>query len=69
MEKVINSILYSLGAISTALAVLKLTSVISLTWYWVLSPLWILPALTTAGLTMIGIWLCANGMINKLRGR
>lgn len=51
-----RSLVLSLPAVMTfILAVLKLIGVIDLSWFWVLSPLWISLALSMVGLLVFGV--------------
>lgn len=51
------------GLLTIAFIVLKLTEVITWSWWWVLSPIWISVGLVMVILAVAGIWL----LIIKLR--
>lgn len=51
------------GLLTVAFIVLKLCGVISWSWWWVLSPLWISFGLVVAVLLIVGIlWLVAKAL-------
>ena len=52
--------LLSPGLITVVLIVLKLTKIVGLSWLWVLAPLWILPTLALALLTLVVTYVIAD---------
>lgn len=51
-----NSGIGTLGLLGVAFIVLKLCNVITWSWWWVTSPLWVGFALVILGLIIYGIW-------------